>query len=47
MLGNRPAILFDLDGTLVDSATDLAATLNYLLERDGLDTLPRERREAR
>ncbi|MCP3962308.1 MAG: HAD-IA family hydrolase [bacterium] len=40
MFGNRPAILFDLDGTLVDSATDLAATVNHLLERDGLDSLP-------
>ena len=32
----RPrAIVFDLDGTLVDSALDLAATLNRLLERHG------------
>lgn len=29
------AILFDLDGTLVDSAPDLAATMNVLLERRG------------
>ncbi len=40
MFGKRPAILFDLDGTLVDSSTDLAATVNHLLECDGLDTLP-------
>ena len=32
MLKNKPsAILFDLDGTLADSALDLAATLNHLL----------------
>src|SRR5690606_29729885 len=29
------AILFDLDGTLVDSAPDLAAAMNVLLERRG------------
>ncbi len=40
MFGNLPAILFDLDGTLVDSATDLAVTVNHLLEHDGLDALP-------
>jgi phosphoglycolate phosphatase len=29
-------VVFDLDGTLVDSAPDLAATLNHILVREGL-----------
>lgn len=33
------AILFDLDGTLVDSAPDLAASVNELLTRHGLPQL--------
>jgi len=36
MLENKPsAILFDLDGTIADSAPDLAATLNHLLMNAG------------
>lgn len=31
----QPAILFDLDGTLVDTAPDLLATMNMLLLREG------------
>ena len=34
-MSRAPAILFDLDGTLVDSAPDLAASMNVLLERRG------------
>jgi phosphoglycolate phosphatase len=34
-MAKSSAILFDLDGTLVDSAPDLAATMNVLLERRG------------
>jgi phosphoglycolate phosphatase len=34
------AVLFDLDGTLADTAPDLAAALNYLRREDGLDELP-------
>ena len=34
--GKRPAILFDLDGTLVDTAPDLHAALNVSLEKNGL-----------
>jgi phosphoglycolate phosphatase len=30
-----PALIFDLDGTLVDTAPDLLATLNALLAREG------------
>lgn len=33
------AVLFDLDGTLVDSVPDLAGSLNVLLERRGLPPL--------
>lgn len=35
-----PAILFDLDGTLVDTAPDLAASMNVLLTRRGRPELP-------
>ncbi len=31
-----PAVVFDLDGTLVDSAPDLVATLNTIFAREGL-----------
>ena len=34
------AVLFDLDGTLVDSAPDLAGTVNDLLQWRGRSTLP-------
>ena len=34
------AVLFDLDGTLVDSAPDLAGTANDMLQRRGLARLP-------
>jgi phosphoglycolate phosphatase len=36
-------IVFDLDGTLVETAPDLAGTLNYLLEREGVAPLPLEK----
>ena len=38
-MNKRPIIVFDLDGTLVDSAPDLAATMNELLRRRGRDRL--------
>ncbi len=31
-----PTVVFDLDGTLVDTAPDLVATLNVVLRREGL-----------
>ena len=34
-----PTIVYDLDGTLADSAEDLVATLNWLLGREGLAPL--------
>jgi phosphoglycolate phosphatase len=37
-----PTVVFDLDGTLVDTAPDLVATLNWLLDREGLPPLPYE-----
>lgn len=36
------AFLFDLDGTLVDSAPDLVAALNHVRARNGLAPLPLE-----
>jgi phosphoglycolate phosphatase len=35
-----PLIAFDLDGTLVDTAPDLIAALNFVLEREGLSPVP-------
>lgn len=35
-------IVFDLDGTLIDTAPDLVDTLNVLLAREGLPTVPYE-----
>ncbi|HUO99044.1 MAG TPA: HAD-IA family hydrolase [Rhizomicrobium sp.] len=34
-----PAFIFDLDGTLVDTAPDLLATMNTILSREGRPTL--------
>jgi len=33
-------VVFDLDGTLVDTAPDLITTLNYILDREGLPPVP-------
>jgi N-acetyl-D-muramate 6-phosphate phosphatase len=41
-MGARAAILFDLDGTLADTAPDLAAALNAMLREDGRDALAYE-----
>jgi phosphoglycolate phosphatase len=37
-----PTIVYDLDGTLADTAEDLMATLNWLLVREGLAPMPVE-----
>ena len=34
------AVLFDLDGTLVDTAPDFVFVLNQLRQQYGLDALP-------
>ena len=39
MTNPKPIILFDLDGTLIDSAPDLVGTLNIILMRHGRSTL--------
>ena len=33
-------VVFDLDGTLVDTAPDLIAALNYVMDREGLPPVP-------
>jgi phosphoglycolate phosphatase len=35
-----PTIVFDLDGTLVDTAPDLISALNHVLDREGLPAVP-------
>src|ERR1700733_11776673 len=33
-------VVFDLDGTLVDTAPDLIGALNFILDREGLPPVP-------
>lgn len=40
---HRPTIVFDLDGTLADSARDLIKTLNVILESQGVEPVPIEK----
>jgi phosphoglycolate phosphatase len=40
VMNHRPTIAFDLDGTLVDTAPDLIATLNLVLSEAGLKPVP-------
>ncbi|MGH6818684.1 MAG: HAD hydrolase-like protein, partial [Methylovirgula sp.] len=37
-----PLLVFDLDGTLAETAPDLAATLNVILAREGVRPIPYE-----
>jgi len=37
------AVLFDLDGTLIDTAPDMAAALNHIVQQEGLEALSLER----
>jgi phosphoglycolate phosphatase len=39
MSAPAPLLVFDLDGTLADTAEDLVATLNWILTREGLATV--------
>src|ERR1700675_130843 len=39
MISSR-TVVFDLDGTLVDTAPDLINALNYVLDREGLPPAP-------
>lgn len=41
-LNNKELILFDLDGTLINSAPDLATAVNYMLETLDKETFPEE-----
>lgn len=38
-MASSPIIVFDLDGTLVDTAPDLISALNFVLEREGVPPL--------
>ena len=38
-LKNKKLIIFDLDGTLVDSVPDIAASVNYMFEQIGQDVV--------
>lgn len=40
MSSSSPLIVFDLDGTLVDTAPDLVSALNFVLQREGLPLVP-------
>jgi len=39
-MASAPIIVFDLDGTLVDTAPDLINALNFVLDREGLPPVP-------
>ena len=39
-MANAPLVVFDLDGTLVDTAPDLIGALNVILRKDGIAELP-------
>ena len=42
MNGHKKAVLFDLDGTLIDTAPEMHLAVNVLLEEEGLNPLPYE-----
>ena len=42
MFGHARAVLFDLDGTLIDSAPDLGAAADRMRTERGLPSLPLE-----
>jgi len=42
MINDKLAVLFDLDGTLIDTAPEMHLAVNVLLEEEGLNPLPYE-----
>jgi len=38
----KKAVIFDLDGTLIDTAGDLAASMNHVLVKNGVKAIPHE-----
>ena len=42
MVSNDRVVLFDLDGTLIDTAPEMHLSMNALLAEEGLDPLPYE-----
>ena len=42
MNGHKKAVLFDLDGTLVDTAPEMHLAMNVLLKEEELNPLPYE-----
>ena len=45
-IGKIDAVLFDLDGTLIDTAPDMVAVLNQMQQAYGIDPLPYEEARA-
>lgn len=39
-MASSPLVVFDLDGTLIDTAPDLINALNFILNREGLPAVP-------
>jgi phosphoglycolate phosphatase len=46
MASHTPLLVFDLDGTLVETAPDLVATLNTILARAGIAPVPYQKARA-
>jgi phosphoglycolate phosphatase len=46
VLAKVSGVVFDLDGTLVDSRRDIAEAANYALARNGYAELPHEELES-
>ncbi|MEI6222246.1 MAG: HAD family hydrolase [bacterium] len=42
-MSNLPLLIFDLDGTLIDSKVDIAASMNHAFKQEGYAPLPEEK----